>query len=1130
MGPSSDTITISDDDSSASVHAAKRKRKADSPATPLVKVQWSEDDDDSDRARESVKKRKRSRERPSARAAKSKGSGRGRSKARAANSRRRPRAKNWELEGSSDEDPLDTVPEYIRERREEFEKGRQALHDAGLRLPPDYSDLYFSDDERLKHLPEKPQFTKLSGITPCRDYEDVPLDSSGGVIPAAVAQYLRYYQIEGVRFLHELFVYQKGGILGDDMGLGKTVQVAAFLVTAFGKTGDQRDAKRMRKYRRQKTGWFPRVLIICPGSLTQNWKNELNQWGWWVTDLYHGTGKEDVLDTARAGRLEIMITTYTTYKNNSDRINRVPWDVVVADECHQIKDSKTGITVEMNKVNALCRIGLTGTAIQNKYEELWTLLNWTNPGQFGTLSEWKHTICRPLTIGQSHDATLKQLSEARKTAIKLRDNLLPLFFLRRMKSLIADQLPKKTDKVVFCPLSDLQREAYENILKSSMVDFIRMAYNQCPCGSKKRRGWCCYKETEEGEPWKALVFPVIMSLQKLSSHFNLLIPQTGDVTDKQRRELRFLQAAMPDNWRQYHAKRESLLDLANPEFCGKWKVLRKLLKFWHEAGDKVLVFSHSVRLLRVLRHLFSNTNYSVSFLDGSLSYEERQNTVDAFNSDPSQFVFLISTKAGGVGLNITSANKVVIMDPHWNPAYDLQAQDRAYRIGQTRDVDVYRLISTGTIEEITYARQIYKQQQANIGYNATNERRYFRGVQQDASRKGEIFGIQNLLAYHGDHVVLRDIVNKTNVAEARAGVHLMEIDMDRAVADEEVEGAGPLNAAVKKEDDETGGLRHLSAMLTSNKDGSAVAKPGASAADRRKKSDIVQAILASAGVDYTHENSEVVGTSRIEDELSRQAALAASQVDGEVGGGGGGGVPERALFYNSQDATADPLQDEDDDDDDDDNDDGVFGHHHHNRRHPSSFIDYEFNPPEDVKRRQLCTMARTLGFPTAVDFALAVEAMTQEQRRNCLDLFYTRRAEALRARAAAGDADIDVVKSDGAKTEEDSKGAVKTEMKAEDVKDDEDFKVEDDGDASTVVESVIVNVDDNDDDATEEDPATPRVKRDGPKIEGSPTAAAVAAVVKTEGADVADANKVKVELPSVSVWLSTDNEDTDDEL
>ena len=1148
MGPPLDTITISDDDSSTPVCAGKRKRRGDTPTPtpPPVKLERSEDE--SNNARDAFKKRKRVSEKFSTRA-RSKGPGRGRSKTV---SRRRGRTKNWVPEEASDDDSGGVVPDYVRKRRQEFDKRHQTLREAGLRLPPDYSDLYFSDDERLEHLPEKPQSDKGSGVKPCREYKDIVLESSAGIIPASIAQYLRDYQIEGVKFLHELFVYQKGGILGDDMGLGKTVQVAAFLTAAFGKTGDQRDAKRMRKYRRRKDNWFPRALIICPGSLTQNWMNELDRWGWWVADLCHGPGKEDVLDTARAGRLEIMITTYATYKNNSDRINRIPWDVVVADECHSIKDSRAGVTVAMNEVNALCRIGLTGTAIQNRYEELWTLLNWTNPGQFGTLSEWRHTICKPLTIGQSHDATLKQLSEARRTAVKLRDNLLPRFFLRRMKSLIADQLPKKTDKVVFCPLSDLQREAYENLLRSSMVEFIRTAYDECDCGSERKRGWCCYKENEEGETWKSLVFPVIMALQKLSSHFNLIVPQTGgDAGDgKQRRELRILQAAMPDGkWRQHYAQRESLLDQANPEFCGKWKVLRRLLRFWHDAGDKVLVFSHSVRLLRILQQLFGNTRYAASYLDGSLSYEERQAAVDDFNADPGRFAFLISTKAGGVGLNITSANKVVVMDPHWNPAYDLQAQDRAYRIGQVRDVDVYRLVSEGTIEETTYARQIYKQQQANIGYRASNERRYFRGVQQDAGRRGEIFGIQNLLAYHGDQVALRDIFNKTNVAEARAGVHLMEIDMEQAVEDHQ--GGDGLDdedrVLVKKEEggyDDSGGLKQLSVMLTSNKDGGAPKKNRASSAaptaddtaataERRRKTDIVQAILASAGVDYTHENSEVVGSSRIEDELSRQAALA-------VGSQGGSEdlatAPDRALFANSQDGdTASRLQLEEDSDD-------SSAAERRSRPRPRPFVDYEFNPPSPVLRRQLCTMARTFGFPSAVDFALAVEAMTQEQRRNCLDLFYARRAEALRARAREDEDDGAANKSDGAddagacgagvKKEDGVDTKVKIEVKPEIKEEEEDadvknVKIEDEDDgASTVVESITV---DDDDDATEEDgPPTPRVKRE---VKPEPHADAVSSAVKREGGDLDDAeDKAKVQGPSVSVWLSTDNEETDDEL
>lgn len=405
-----------------------------------------------------------------------------------------------------EEDGLNNVfvPEYVAERRKLFDENRKLLGDAGLRLPPDYDDINFSDDERdPRELEERPCFSR-DAVQPCRPYEDIILES-GSLIPASIAQYLRDYQVDGVRFLHERFVFQRGAILGDDMGLGKTVQVAAFLTAAFGKTGDERDRKRRQKMRSRSEKWYPRVLIITPGSLIANWRNELDRWGWWSIGEYHGSGKSEALKPARSGNLEIMITTYATYKNDEEKINLVEWDAVIADECHQIKERRAAITKAMDKVNALCRIGLTGTAIQNKYEEFWTLLNWTNPGHFGTLREWQQSIVKPLTRGQSHEATWQQLSLARKTAKKLVQNLLPQFFLRRMKSLIAHQLPKKSDRVVFCPLTTLQKNAYENLLKSEEVYTILSSTEICRCGSKKKQGWCCRKKTAEGTHYPKII-------------------------------------------------------------------------------------------------------------------------------------------------------------------------------------------------------------------------------------------------------------------------------------------------------------------------------------------------------------------------------------------------------------------------------------------------------------------------------------------------------------------------------------------------------------------------------------------------------------------------------------------------
>ena len=866
---------------------------------------------------------------------------------------------------ASDDDLMEnTLPDYLQNRRTRFDKRTETLKEAGLKLPPTFEDIEFSDDERLEHLQERPAFPKAQ---PSAKYQDIQLPYSLGLIPAPIAQWLRDYQVHGTSFLHKIFVYQTGGILGDDMGLGKTVQVIALLTVAFGKTGDERDIKRMRKMRRQETAWYPRVLVICPGTLIQNWKSELQQWGWWHVDVYHGETKEGAIQAATTGRLEIMITTYSTYRLNKSAVNMVEWDCVIADECHMIKGRRSETTQAMNEINALCRIGLTGTAIQNSYDELWTLLNWTNPGKFGPISTWKTSISEPLKMGQSHDATVYQLSKARKTAKKLVENLLPQFFLRRMKSLIAHQLPKKSDRVVFCPLTETQADAYENFLSSDIVDYIKSSSEPCACDSKKKSGWCCKQFLPNGSKWQSYVFPAISNLQKLANHLAILIPQGTDPMEKQTKDLDMLQVAIPDQWRQLYRNRDSILNFSNPEFCGKWKILKKLLRFWHANGDKVLIFSHAVRLLKMLQMLFNHTAYNVSYLDGAMSYEDRAKAVDDFNSDPAQFVFLISTKAGGVGLNITSANKVVIVDPNWNPSYDLQAQDRAYRIGQVRDVEVFRLVSAGTIEEIVYARQIYKQQQANIGYTASTERRYFKGVQDQKEQKGEIFGLANLFAYAGDNIVLRDIVNKTNVAESKAGVAVVGLSLDET-SQSSLDEDDDENPFIAAGDDEDSAMSQLAALVAGEADAPSKAKKFLHPAS--KKSDPISAILAGAGVEYTHENSEVVGSSKVEARLSRNAEEAGNDLH----------MAEAKVFASTQDLSPAPRHYYDDSDTDDGNRE----------------IHYQYRPPQNVLKRQFCSMAKTFGFEDAVAFALVVESWTQAQRRDCLDKFYRKRRSALR--------------------------------------------------------------------------------------------------------------------------------------
>ena len=859
------------------------------------------------------------------------------------------------------ERPENLLPDYLKSRRNERQTLQEEQDDLGFRMPPTYRRL-----DLHTYTETKPN---LPGVTPPRPNEDYDLDF--GVIPGSIAQYLKPYQLEGTAWLHEKFVKQQGALLGDDMGLGKTIQVIAFLTAAFGKTGDNRDKKRMRYKRKyEPDAWYPRVLIICPGTLIENWKAELDRWGYWHIYAYHGSagGKEEALAAAESGMLEIMITTYDTYKRDQSAINCVSWDCVIADEVHGIKERTSQNSQAMNNVNALCRIGLSGTAIQNKYEELWTLLNWANPGCVSTIANWKTAICVPLKMGQSHDATMSQLAKARKTALQLTNKLLPNFWIRRTKALIAHQLPKKSDRVVFCPLTEIQSTAYNNFTDSELVHAIRDSSEPCFCGSGKKQGYCCRAYIEGFGEWKNQIFPALVTLQKLSNHVALMVPSAEADPERLEKDLEKLRLALPDDWEDLYKNRDNLSFLAKPDFCGKWNILKKLMKLWYDNGDKVLIFSHSVRLLKMLQLLLKfKTSYNISFLDGSMTYADRQKEVDDFNSKPSQFAFLISTKAGGVGLNITSANKVVVVDPNWNPAYDLQAQDRAYRIGQTRDVEVFRLVSLGTVEEIVYARQIYKQQQANIGYNASVERRYFKGVQDNKDQKGEIFGLANLFAPQQANVVLRDIVNKTNIAETRAGLDIVGLDLEASQDDEDdliLDPDSPdsfIEAIAAEVLDEPSRKRKL-------------AKAAA------KKKDPVQAILSLAGVSYTHDNAEVIGTSKIETKLSSRAqkgendpdyinelAFARSQQSQQTMPPNAGTGPH--LVYGAV-----PEKDE-------------LGE--------EVKIRYKYQPPEEVRKRQFCSMAAQFGYTDVSDFALVVEGWTQQERRDFLQKFYQRRREEL---------------------------------------------------------------------------------------------------------------------------------------
>ncbi|KAK9450163.1 P-loop containing nucleoside triphosphate hydrolase protein [Limtongia smithiae] len=847
------------------------------------------------------------------------------------------------------------MPNYLQERRKQFKESKPSL-------VPNYAGIeqLEADDEVATQV--LPDF----GDGDPYDCDLSELGDEYQAIPDAIARWLRPYQLDGAVALRRAFLRQRGLILGDDMGLGKTVQVIAFLASIFGKSGDVRDRHRMRLVR-QLDRWYPRVLIICPGTILENWQRELSTWGYWVIDIFHGANKADVLNSANAGRLEVMITTYKTYQLNESDINIIQWDCCILDECHQIKQAMAGITIALMKVNSLCRIGLTGTAIQNSYEDLWTLLNWANPGELGSRREWTSTISRPLKAGQAHTATIQELARARITARRLVENVLPRFFLRRTKELIADQLPQKRDLIVFCKLSKLQQQAYHNYLKPDDSKQLLALLQPCTCENSTNETDRCTRCRAEAQSHASEHFLAKCTTSlKLVDHLALIFPRNEDAPKDRERALERLKLCLPEIWQKYY-DRSPILNHADPNLCGKWKVLQYMLVLWKSKGDKVLIFSYSTRMLTMIERLFSaQGDYSFCRLDGSMKYDERQRQVDKFNTDPNQFVFLLSTKAGGVGLNIVSANRVVIWDLNWNPTYDLQAQDRAFRIGQKRDVEVYRFVSSGTIEEIVYARQIYKQQQANIGYNASLERRYFDGVMGEVDRKGEIFGLKNLFAYSKDNVLLQKIVNKTNIAEAMSaeiGVDIEEIDLQNVdIPAEAAREDGNADESNNDDDDDHNMEKNIrSLMMGSTED----------VKSSRPRTDPISAILNHAGVKYIHDNAQVIGTSKIEERLSRHAmAVRATHT--------GADKQDIAPVFADASPAAGISTDV-----------SATNKNGQNRSENSSNTGkHKFNPPPAVRRRQFNSMAKFFSYDSPTDFALFVEQLSQTDRQRLLERFY----------------------------------------------------------------------------------------------------------------------------------------------
>ncbi|XP_022738344.1 switch 2 [Durio zibethinus] len=630
------------------------------------------------------------------------------------------------------------------------------------------------EEEEVKEF-GRPEFDRVQ-FEDTGPYEPLVLSSDGEFpvlqVPASINCRLLAHQREGVKFLYMLYKNNHGGVLGDDMGLGKTIQTIAFLAAVYRKDQEYGDSKTLKE---KQVGPKGPVLIICPSSVIHNWECEFSRWATFIVSAYHGSNRELILEKLQANAVEVLVTSFDTFRIHGIVLSEIKWEIVIVDEAHRLKNEKSKLYTACSEIKTCRRIGLTGTIMQNRIMELFNLFDWAAPGSLGTREHFREFYDEPLRHGQRSTAPERFVRVAGKRKQHL-VAVLRKYMLRRTKEeTIGHLMLGKEDNVVFCAMSELQKRVYGRMLQLPDVQCLINKDLRCSCGSPLTQVECCKRIVPEGIMWPylhrdnpegcdscpfCLVLPCLVKLQQISNHLELIKPNPRDEPDKQRKDAEFASAVFgPDiDMVGGNAPSESFMGLSDTRHCGKMRALEKLMSSWALKGDKILLFSYSVRMLDILEKFLIRKGYCFSRLDGSTPTNMRQSLVDEFNLSPSKQVFLISTRAGALGLNLVSANRVVIFDPNWNPAQDLQAQDRSFRFGQRRHVVVFRLLAAGSLEELVYSRQVYKQQLSNIAVSGKMEKRYFEGVQDSKEFQGELFGICNLFRDLSDKLFTSEIL------------------------------------------------------------------------------------------------------------------------------------------------------------------------------------------------------------------------------------------------------------------------------------------------------------------------------------------------------------------------------------
>ncbi|KAJ3953100.1 DNA repair protein rhp26 [Colletotrichum tropicale] len=576
---------------------------------------------------------------------------------------------------------------------------------------------------------------------------------NGLKLPGDIHPSLFAYQKTGVHWLAELYEQGVGGIIGDEMGLGKTVQAIAMVAALH-------YSKKLDKP----------VIVVVPATVMKQWVNEFHRW--WPplrVSILHSSGSgmmnqhEDDSDLDDGGEStnrvaarrivnrvvkhgHVLVTTYAGLQSYNEELLQHSWGYAILDEGHKIRNPNAEITVACKHLNTVNRVILSGTPIQNNLTELWSLFDFIFPMRLGTLVSFRTQFELPIKQGGYANATNLQVMTAEKCATTLKETI-SQYLLQRLKIDVASDLPEKTEQVLFCKLTQSQLTAYTRFISSDAVGEIM---------TRKR---------------KALYG--IDILRKICNHPDLLDDRL---------------------------KRDAKYDWGDPAKSGKMQMVNELLPMWKRFGHKTLLFSQTKLMLNILEKFIRRMD-GVSYvrMDGDTPIEQRQALIDRFNHDSSIDVFLLTTRTGGLGINLTGATRIIIYDPDWNPSSDMQARERAWRLGQTKPVAIYRLMTSGTIEEKIYHRQIFKQFMTNKVLKDPKQRANF-----DLSDLYDLFSFGDA----GHSMASADRSKIFQGAEVKFNKEEAQVQHDKPSKD-----AVPISSVGKADDAEVNTVRKLSGVV-----------------------------------------------------------------------------------------------------------------------------------------------------------------------------------------------------------------------------------------------------------------------------------------------------------------------------